>query len=94
MSDFIRKASGSATLPDGGAKVSEVIRARAIFTAPPTVSHVVKPNGIWVVTWRNGENEVFTLVGKLDEGSNPTADGKGMTSNGFTVEVSFSKEDK
>lgn len=94
MSDFIRKATGSATLPDGGAKVSEVIHASAIFTASPVVSYEKRPNGLWVVTWKNGENESFSLVGELDEGSNPTADGKGMTSNGFTIEVNFEKRKK
>ena len=50
-----------------------------------------KQGELWMVIWQATEpyQEKITLKAYLDQGSNPTADGDGMSINGHRVKINF-----
>lgn len=50
-----------------------------------------KRDELWTVIWQATEpyQERVTLTAYLDQGSNPTADGDGMSINGHRVKINF-----
>ena len=79
------------TLPKGGLKENEKHIFRTKFDNL-ALNYYKNAQGIWTITWSaesDTRTEKLCVVGKFDEGTKPTADGKGMISNGFTLEVDF-----